>query len=161
VPGRGGDAVAIASNGAVAMNVPVDNGDWLAASVPFVYKDRQYTEIPLSGLKDVIGAQARDVNALGMVAGLMRTAGHDSKGFLYADGKLLDLDSLVDPALGLHFVDAVKVDDMGRVTALTDSGQRYVLSAVPEASSLAMTALGLLVMGLVRRRSSGRGQRLQ
>ena len=74
---------------------------------------------------------------------------------LWKDGQVFDLNQLVDPQLHLRLSDAVSVNDNGQILAVTPMRQVVLLSPVPEPSSLAMSAFGILTLlaRATRRRS--------
>lgn len=156
VSGNRTSAVALNENGDVLLNATPDIG--LTGATPYLYKNGKLKAIEVRDLagKGVIGTVASDLNAQGMVVGTQFSGDYDVSAFLYMDGEFLNLDSVVDPALGLHFLNAEYLDDMGRVVAFAQDGRRYLLSAVPEAGTMAMMCLGLLGTLLARRGASPR-----
>lgn len=96
---------------------------------------------------------AADVNNLGQVVGTV-----DGHGFLYADGELLDLNTLVEPAAGVRVTSAFAINDRGQILAHTCDIQGFCyvtarldpVPAVPEAPTAAMLAAGLALLASMR-----------
>jgi MYXO-CTERM domain-containing protein len=105
------------------------------------------------------GVQATAINQLGQAVGNADTSG-GAHGFIYSNGTMIDLNSLIDPASGWTITSASDINDLGQITAqacnaLGCQGVRLDLtSAVPEpaSSSLALAGLGML-FGWSRRKA--------
>jgi probable HAF family extracellular repeat protein len=72
----------------------------------------------------------------------------------HADGTLVDLNSLVPLQAGEFFFLATGVNDVGQIVANTNLGNAYLLTPVPEPSTLSLLGLGCLAIVGVRARSS-------
>lgn len=125
---------------------------------PFVYTD---------GVVNMLGdfggwyTGVWDINEFGQVVGYS-TFNNDiasRHGFLYTDGKMLDINSLIDPALGWTVVTALGINDAQQILGYacrTDTLCRTVrldpISAppIPEPGSAAMWLAGLAAGGLWR-----------
>jgi probable HAF family extracellular repeat protein len=72
--------------------------------------------------------------------------------FLYANGQMLDLNNLIDPALGLNLDGATAINDQGQIVANGTNLQAYLLTPlatpVPESRTLALCGLALLGLSL-------------
>jgi len=98
-----------------------------------------------TGMKDLgtLGgaeSMAFSINAGGQVVGRADTAAADSHAFLYngAAGTMIDLNTLIDPALGWTLVDAKAISDSGQIVgqgATPDGNTRaFVLTPVSKTS---------------------------
>lgn len=63
----------------------------------------------------VIESFARGINDLGQVVGVSITANYEAHAFLYRDGTMLDLNSLVAPGSGWLLTNAHDIDNAGRI----------------------------------------------
>lgn len=114
----------------------------------------------LGGVRAGLGApesSASAINASGQVVGYSIIQGTGQHGFLYSDGTMMDLNSLVDSSgAGLVITDAVGINDAGwiagdAVNTNGTTGLAVLLTPVPEpsAATLGIISAGLL---LARRR---------
>lgn len=98
------------------------------------------------------------INNAGDVAGYSWTSDGVTHGFLYRNGILLDLNSLLPIGSGWTIDGAYGVNDAGQILAVaTHNGQRFAVDlaptlATPEPSSVALLLLGLLTATSLRRR---------
>lgn len=99
-------------------------------------------------------AWAYDINNLGWVVGESTTTDGASHAFManIAGGPMLDLNNLIDLPTGVAMSRALAINDVGQVLALGTNAHTYLLSAVPEPSTLATWLLGLVGMSAVARR---------
>jgi probable HAF family extracellular repeat protein len=115
------------------------------------------------GMKDLgtLGGEttATSINESGHVVGYGDTAPQGPKhAFLYKDGSLIDLNSLIDPQSGWVLTQAADINDRGQIvgTGLFNGQERgFVLdpaqfAAAPEPSTLLPLSLGILAL-LTRR----------
>ncbi|WP_169978506.1 DUF3466 family protein [Tautonia rosea] len=102
---------------------------------------------------------ARDINNHGLIVGdVVDSAGN--YGFLYKDGQLLDLNDLIfGPSDFSRLTNVRGINDRGQIVGfgtLADGTIRgFVLTVVPEPSSIVLAGLGVIsavVAGIVRRR---------
>jgi probable HAF family extracellular repeat protein len=105
---------------------------------------------------------ARDINDAGWIVGQTTPASGREVGFVYHDGQMYDLNTLLAGGIGkLHIVrDAVAINQRGQILAYTalnnvhQSGRTVILTPVTESSNdVAMLMAGLGVVGWVARRS--------
>lgn len=120
-----------------------------------------------NGQMEVIGkltpdwvSLASDINNLGQVVGSTRLNG-DTHAFLYENGEMIDLNTLIDPASGWAITDAAAINDLQQIAARACRGgvcqavRLDLVPAVPEPPVFALMAAGL-ALGLAR----GKGIRL-
>ena len=90
---------------------------------------------PEGGMRDLgtLGGPislASDVNNAGQVVGVADAADGGSRAFLYSGGKMVDLNTLVDPAAGWTLLEAIAVNDSGQIAGFgkaPDGGGRAFL----------------------------------
>ncbi|MET0855275.1 MAG: PEP-CTERM sorting domain-containing protein [Telluria sp.] len=144
---------------------------WSATSLadeerPFLYTDGAMIDLgSLGGLS----GRAHGINNAGMVVGMSDVGGgtaFDYHGFLYANGQMVDLNTLIDPAAGWRVVSATDINDaqqiLGKACLGASSDCRSVrldlLAPIPEPGAWLMLLAGLAVFagrtGYARRRLS-------
>lgn len=103
-------------------------------------------------------AEAFDINNLSQVVGRSFGTAPTGLGFLYEDGAMVALNTLIDPASGWTVVDAHSINDARQIAGTAClSGACYAvrldpLAPVPEPATAAMLAAGLAVVGAGVRR---------
>lgn len=99
-------------------------------------------------------SMALSINDAGLVVGIADGyQPEDGRAMLWRAGKAIDLNSLIDPDLGLQLGSAAVINDQGQILAQTRYRQIVVLTPVPELSSAWMMGLGVLALaGLATRR---------
>jgi probable HAF family extracellular repeat protein len=121
---------------------------------PFLYADGAMTDLgSLGGLS----GRANGINNAGMVVGMSDVGGgaaFDYHGFLFADGQLVDLNALIDPAAGWRVVSATDINDaqqiLGKACLGTSMDCRSVrldlMAPIPEPGAWLMLLAGLAVL---------------
>jgi probable HAF family extracellular repeat protein len=112
---------------------------------------------------------AWDINNLGQIVGTSAVTldpdHYGYHGFLYTKDGLVDLNTLIDPALGLQITDAASINDASQIAATACRGtgssdcfavRLDLVPAVPEPASWALLAGGLGMLGMRRRRPGKR-----
>lgn len=106
---------------------------------------------------------AYDINNLGQVVGVADTAG-GMHGFLYEDGAMVDLNTLIDPASGWTIRDAQAINDIQQIAGTACQGELCyavrldLVSQVPEPANWAMCGIGFSVLALAARRRRRPGE---
>jgi probable HAF family extracellular repeat protein len=85
------------------------------------------------------------INNLGQVTGSATTAAGLGHAFLYRDGQMIDLNNVIDPALGVTLFNAQGINDEGQIVA-NSFGRAFLLTPVPEPGTLAFLGAALLVL---------------
>jgi probable HAF family extracellular repeat protein len=100
---------------------------------------------------------AFDINNLGQVVGAADTA-DGLHGFLYEDGTMLDLNTLIDPASGWTVRDAQAINDLAQIAGTACRGEICqavrldLVPQVPEPAGWAMYGIGAGLLLAARRR---------
>lgn len=107
-------------------------------------------------------AEAFDINNLSQVVGRSFGTASTGLGFLYEDGAMVPLDTLIDPKSGWTVVDAHAINDAQQIAGtacLSDvcyAVRLDPLAPVPEPDAAAMLTAGLALVGAAMRRKGGR-----
>ena len=119
---------------------------------------------PGSGMTDLgtlndFGSVAYSINNVGQVVGGADTTEvgvEDQLAWLYSDGVMKDLNSLIDPASGWTLVKATSINDGGQIVGVGWNGlgqqEAFLLTPIPEPATLSLLALGGLLVLRHRRR---------
>ena len=110
-------------------------------------------------------SSAFGLNDRGQVVGQFGFTSAELRAALWQDGRAVDLNTLIDPALGargLVLAAAFDIDERGAIVGaafdtVTGVGQAYLLTPVPEPEALLLMAPGLLLLAL--RARAGRRRR--
>ena len=125
-----------------------------------------YTEGSMTFLGNIGGStsEAMAINSGGMIVGDATTSSGNEDAFLYGNGTMTDLNSLIDPASGWTLQSASAINDSGQIVGAmyNASGQThaFLLTPIPEPSPLVL--LGVSAISLLgfawRRRRRGRAR---
>ena len=108
---------------------------------------------------------ATSINSSGAIVGYssLDPSGDVYHGFLYRNGTMIDLNSLIVGTPGLEIINAVGINNAGQIAAnATDGTNQFAVlltpTAIPEPSTYALLIGFGVVGGIVWRRRSGRDQ---
>jgi probable HAF family extracellular repeat protein len=137
-------ATAINDNGqAVGFSYTTGNAEVHA----FIYDSRGMVDIgTLSGNQ----SYAYDINSTGQIVG-----NSNGRAFLYSNGTMYDLNDLIDSNWGWMLEDAGAINDAGQIAVVGSmNGRNHVLllNPIPEPGTLVLLALGIVGVGLRRRK---------
>jgi probable HAF family extracellular repeat protein len=90
---------------------------------PFVYENGTMTAIPVPS----VDAQAADINDSGVVVGTMKASGglSNNHAWVYQDGVVTNLNSLVVPGSGLHIAFAYAINNVGQIAGVAIDSQGF------------------------------------
>jgi probable HAF family extracellular repeat protein len=105
-------------------------------------------------------SDARGINDAGLIVGSSENAALESRAFLYADGQMFDLNTLVSPSFGYVLVSATGINAHGQIVGQAylasnpGVGFTYLATPIPEPSAAAalLGATALCVVALRRPR---------
>jgi probable HAF family extracellular repeat protein len=88
---------------------------------PFIYENGAMTPIPVPS----VDAQAADINDSGVVVGTMKASGglSNNHAWVYQDGVVTNLNSLVVPGSGLHIAFAYAINNVGQIAGVAVDAQ--------------------------------------
>jgi probable HAF family extracellular repeat protein len=135
-------------------SLPGDPGE-LYPTTAFLYANGEMNVI--GGVAPPWSSLASDINNAGQVVGSFRFSPGLDHGFLYENGEMVDLNTLIDPASGWTITDAAAINDLQQIAAQACRGgacqavRLDLVPAVPEPPTFALMAAGL-ALGLARGR---------
>jgi probable HAF family extracellular repeat protein len=139
-------------------SLPGDPGD-LYPTTAFLYANGEMNVI--GGLAPPWSSEASDINNLGQVVGYFRLTEGLVHGFLYENGEMIDLNTLIDPASGWVITGGAAINDLQQIAAnacragVCQAVTLDLVSSVPEPPVAALLAAGL-ALGLARGKRSFR-----
>ena len=112
----------------------------------FLYKDGVL--IDLGTLPGKNGSGGTAINNAGQIVG-----SSGGSPFLYSNGAMTDLNSLIDPTLQLTLMEATGINDLGQIVANSydRGGRAYLLTPVPEPGTWLLFGAGLLLVAALAR----------
>ena len=136
-------------------------GEEIYPQSAFLYENGVLLE--LGGLAPNLNSSARDINNLGQIVGGARIADGSGHAFLYENGEMIDLNTLIDPALGWTITDAAAINELQQIAATACRGdvcqavRLDLVPSVPEPSAYALLVAGLAFgVGRGLKRPAGR-----
>lgn len=103
---------------------------------------------------------ARDINNLGQIVGNADYPNDDSQPFLYQNGVLYDLRTLIDPASGWDLHNAVAINEFGQITGVGTApggGEHvFLLTPVPEPATIYLLLSGAMALAIAQARTRRR-----
>lgn len=133
-------------------SLPNDPGELYPTSA-FVYANGEMNVI--GGTSPQWSSLANDINNLGQVVGSFRFTPGEDHAFLWENGEMTDLNTLIDPASGWTVTSAAAINDVHQIAAtacragVCQAVRLDLVSAVPEPPMFALLAAGL-ALGLAR-----------
>jgi probable HAF family extracellular repeat protein len=155
--GKNSDAWGINDSGQVVGWSDTSDGDGLQICHAFLYSDHG----PMQDIGTLGGERslAVDINNNGQVVGLAMTSDNDWHAYLYSEnGPMQDLNDLIDHSSGWTLEESSAINDKGQIvcSGINSSGQTHIflLTPIPEPSTVALLCVGVANFLLVRRKRS-------
>ena len=107
--------------------------------------DVLYSVTDLGTLPGGTRSRAYGINNAGQVTGYS-----DGHAFVYSNGQMMDLNALIDPALGVTLLEGRGINDSGQIVA-NSAFRAYLLTPIPEPGTLALLGAALAALPAFRR----------
>lgn len=125
-------------------------GHYLSDTVWHAYSNGAVTDLGTLGGSN---SWAYGINTTGQMVGDSNTASGADHGFIYSNGTMTDLNTLIDPTLGWTLQTAYAINDNGQIvgwgTNASGATDAFLLSAVPEPSTFVMSSILFGIFGVV------------
>ena len=94
---------------------------------------------PLEARGDTVYSRALAINNAGIIVGEM-----DGRAVAWQDGRLVEINDLVDPGLGLNFIKATAINDLDQIIATTGGayGNQLLSALLPPEGDVSVCATG-------------------
>ena len=125
---------------------------WAARDIwgnAFLYKDGIMHNLGTLGGS---GSEAFGLNNNDQVVGVSYTAGGTEHAFIYHAGSMYDLNNLLATSLPTTLWKATDINESGQIVAWGEDSRSYLLTPIPEPTSIALVLLGIAAT-LVRRKA--------
>jgi probable HAF family extracellular repeat protein len=109
----------------------------------------------LGSISGFTHSSAADINNAGQIVGeVFSGGGSRPHAFVYTDGSMLDLNTLIDPTSGWLLLGAMSINDSGQIASHglgpTGTGRAFLLTPIPEPACAA--AIWVMSAGVLLRR---------
>ena len=163
---RAGNLQDLGNLGGFSRAFAVNNSDHVAgASIvdgngdehAFLWHDGTLSDLGIAA--GAVTSQGLNINNLDQVVGTLvfdLNDGTKNHGFLYSNGFMVDVNTLLPANSDWVLRDAQAINDLGQIVGFGDIGgeqHAYLLTPVPEPSTLALLGLGAVVLAMARRRA--------
>lgn len=121
----------------------------------FIYRNGAMTDLgsPATLAGAVSWASALAINDSDQVAGYLNIEGQGSRAFVWESGTMYDLNSLalIPPGENWIFAEATAINNLGQIVVNDEWGRAFLLTPVPEPSTIVLLG-GMVTVAGVRRR---------
>jgi probable HAF family extracellular repeat protein len=111
----------------------------------FLYNNGVYTT-----LRGDVKSGASDINDRGQVVGWYG----NSSAYLYDNGNFTDLNTLIDPSLGIKIDDALFINNKGQIVTYANyrgEGRVFLLTPIPEPPTISLLIIGFIGFSTYRK----------
>jgi probable HAF family extracellular repeat protein len=121
---------------------------WGMTNDGLVHAFRTEANQPINPATDDLGtlggpvSYACGINDSGQVAGWSETNEGIAHAFIYKDGKMQDLNDLIDPESAWTLQRAYAINNSGQIVGCNDVGGAFLLTPIPEPSTIALLFAG-------------------
>jgi probable HAF family extracellular repeat protein len=128
------------------------SGTASGANHAFLYSNSVMSD--LGSVPGWVDSTGTAINDLGQVVGNLGDRKGDSNPFVYSNGAMSNLNSLINPSSGWSLLYAYGINDNGQIVGVgLDNGtsSAFLLTPVPEPSSISTLAIGITALLILRR----------